>query len=50
MVTDHAPNLPYSKRVRITGGGSHNLVDLEERKVPVEKKMGATHSFHSFYP
>ena len=37
---------------RLTGGGSPNLVDLVERKVPVEwkvpveRKMGAAHRFH----
>ena len=35
---------------RLTGGGSPNLVDLIERNVPVERKMGAANSFHSFYP
>ena len=41
---------PLLQESRLTGGGSPNLVDLVERKVPVERRMGATNSFHSFYP
>ena len=39
---------PLLQERRLTGGGSPNLVDLVERKVPVERKTGATRSFHSF--
>ena len=31
---------------KMDGGGSPNLVGLVEWKVPVERRMGATHSFH----
>ena len=41
---------PLLQESRLTGGGSPNLVDLVERKVPVERRMGAANSFHSFYP
>ena len=41
---------PLIQEIRLTGGLSPNLVDLVERKVPVEWKMGAANSFHSFYP
>ena len=41
---------PLLQESRLTGGGSPNWVDLVERKVPVERKKGATNSFHSFYP
>ena len=34
---------------RLNGGSSPNLVDLVERKVPVERKMRAANSFCSFY-
>ena len=41
---------PLLQEIRLTGGGSPNLVDLIERKVPVERIMGAANSFHSFNP
>ena len=37
---------PLLQESRFTGGGSPNLVDLVERKVPVESNMGAANSFH----
>ena len=41
---------PLLQESRLTGGGSPNRVDLVERKVPVERKMGAANSFHWFSP
>ena len=41
---------PLLKESRLPGGGSPNLVDLVEGKVPVERNMGAANSFHSYYP
>ena len=37
---------PILHESRLTGCGSPNLVDLIERKVPVEWEMGADTSFH----
>ena len=47
--------LPFTKPLllresRLTSGASPNLVDLIERKVPIERKVGAANSFFSFYP
>ena len=39
---------PLLQESRLTGGGSPNLVDLVERKVSVERRMGASNSSHSF--
>ena len=41
---------PLLQESRLSGGGSPNLVDLVERKVPVERKRGAANSFYSFHP
>ena len=35
---------------QVCRGGSPNLVDLVEWKVPIEKKMGGRNTFHSFHP
>ena len=37
---------PLLQESRLTGGGSPNLVGLVEWKIPVERRMGATNSFH----
>ena len=39
---------PLLQESRLTSGNSPNLVDLVERKVPVEWRIGAANSFHSF--
>ena len=39
---------PLLQESRLTGGGSPNWVDLVERKVPVERKMGAEIVFLKF--
>ena len=40
---------PLLQENRLTGGGSPNLMDLVERKFPVERKLGAANSFHLLY-
>ena len=41
---------PLLQESRLTGGGSPNLVDLAEWKVPEERKVGAANGFQPFYP
>ena len=41
---------PLFQESRLTGDGSPILVDLVERKVPLERIMGAANSFHWFHP